>query len=90
MPQKWTGHVVSTKIIYTNYSDITQLLFEVTAANVDESVESEGFLNGITTKSFTKTLIIMFRLLNLLKPLNFNFEKVSTNIVSLFKLINAT
>ena len=82
--------VASVEVIYTNYSDIVKVLFDVTAANVDESAESEGLLNRFTTKSFAKSLILMNRMLNLLKPLNFYFEKVSTDIVSSLKLIDAT
>ena len=85
-----TGHIASTEIIYTNYSDITKVLFKITEANVNESIKSEGLLNRITTKSFTQTLILMNRMLNLLKPLNFHFEKVSTDIVSSLKLIDIT
>ena len=90
LPQRWTGHVASVEVIYTNYSDIVQVLFEVTAANVDEYAESEGLLNRITTKSFAKSLILMNRMLSLLKPPNFYFEKVLTDIVSSLKLIDAT
>ena len=32
----------------------------------------------------------MYRMLNLLKPVNLHFEKVSTDIVSSLKLIDAT
>lgn len=91
LPQRWTGHLRTTKVILDNYDEIKRLLQSCTreATSTEINIEASGILWKVSSLEFVFIANLLNTLLSILEPLNASLQSKSMDLLTANDLVSA-